>query len=49
MCPEVSLKDSRIKMSLMATHTKEHLDKALHVFDYVNKKLDIAKTLHRSK
>lgn len=43
MYPAVSLKDSRIRMSLMATHTKEHLDKALNVFDYVNKKLNIAK------
>ncbi|RRA95586.1 aminotransferase class I/II-fold pyridoxal phosphate-dependent enzyme [Paenimyroides viscosum] len=45
MYPAVSLKDSRIRMSLMATHTKEHLDKALNVFDYVNKKLDIAKSV----
>ena len=44
MYPAVSLKDSRIRMSLMATHTKEHLDKALNVFEYVNKKLEIAKT-----
>ena len=42
MYPAVSLKDSRIRMSLMATHTKEHLDKALNVFEYVNKKLEIA-------
>lgn len=49
MYPAVSLKDSRIRMSLMATHTKEHLDKALNVFDYVNKKLDIAKSLYMSK
>lgn len=42
MYPAVSLKDSRIRMSLMATHTKEHLDKALNAFDFVNKKLDIA-------
>lgn len=40
--PAVSLKDSRIRMSLMATHTKEHMDKALNVFEYVNKKLQIA-------
>lgn len=45
MYPAVSLKDSRIRMSLMATHTKEHLDKALNVFDYVNKKLQIAKSV----
>ncbi|WP_417355360.1 aminotransferase class I/II-fold pyridoxal phosphate-dependent enzyme [Flavobacterium sp.] len=42
MYPAVSLKDSRIRMSLMATHTREHLDKALNVFEYVSKKLDIA-------
>lgn len=49
MYPAVSLKDSRIRMSLMATHTKEHLDKALNVFDYVNKKLEIAKAIHNPK
>lgn len=43
MYPAVSLKDSRIRMSLMATHTKEHLDKALNVFEYINKKLELAK------
>lgn len=42
MYPAVSLKDSRIRMSLMATHRKEHLDKAFNAFDFVNKKLDIA-------
>lgn len=46
MYPAVSLKDSRIRMSLMATHTKEHLDKALNVFEYVNKKLHIAKPVY---
>ncbi len=45
MYPAVSLKDSRIRMSLMATHTKEHLDKALNAFEYVNKKLQIAKSV----
>ncbi|MCL1665437.1 aminotransferase class I/II-fold pyridoxal phosphate-dependent enzyme [Elizabethkingia ursingii] len=45
MYPAVSLKDSRIRMSLMATHTKEQLDKALNVFEYVNKKLEIARHL----
>src|SRR5699024_9575705 len=43
MYPAVSLKDSRIRMSLMSTHTKEHLDKALNVFDYINKKLQLVK------
>lgn len=42
MYPAVSLKDSRIRMSLMATHTREHLDKALNIFEYIKKKLDIA-------
>lgn len=41
MYPAVSLKDSRIRMSLMATHTKEQLDKALNVYEYINKKLGI--------
>lgn len=43
MYPAVSLKDSRIRMSLMATHTKEHLDKALNVFEYVSNKLQLTK------
>ncbi|WP_410880639.1 aminotransferase class I/II-fold pyridoxal phosphate-dependent enzyme [Myroides sp. DW712] len=41
MYPAVSLKDSRIRMSLMATHTKEHLDKALNVFEYISSKLQL--------
>ncbi|WP_257666370.1 aminotransferase class I/II-fold pyridoxal phosphate-dependent enzyme [Parapedobacter tibetensis] len=41
--PGVSRKDARIRTSLMATHTREHLDKALNAFDYVNRKLKIAK------
>ena len=41
--PGVSRKDARIRTSLMATHTKEHLDRALNGFDYVNKKLNISK------
>ncbi|WP_037316001.1 aminotransferase class I/II-fold pyridoxal phosphate-dependent enzyme [Salegentibacter sp. Hel_I_6] len=45
MYPAVSMKDSRIRMSLMATHTRAQLDKALNVFEYVNKKLDIAKPI----
>lgn len=49
MYPAVSLKDSRIRMSLMATHTKEHLDKALNVFEYVNKKLQIAENVYNSQ
>jgi glycine C-acetyltransferase len=41
--PGVSRKDARIRTSLMATHTRSHLDQALNAFDYVNKKLHIAK------
>ena len=41
--PRVSRKDARIRTSLMATHTKEHLDKALNGFEYVNQKLGISK------
>lgn len=39
--PAVSRKSSRLRMSLMATHTKEHLDKALNSLEYVGKKLKI--------
>lgn len=41
--PGVSRKDARIRTSLMATHTREHLDKALNAFEYVNQQLKIAK------
>ncbi|RYE28762.1 MAG: aminotransferase class I/II-fold pyridoxal phosphate-dependent enzyme, partial [Sphingobacteriales bacterium] len=41
--PGVSRKDARIRTSLMATHTREHLDKSLNAFDYVNQRLKIAK------
>ncbi|SFB96277.1 glycine C-acetyltransferase [Parapedobacter composti] len=41
--PGVSRKDARIRTSLMATHTREHLDRALNAFEYVNSKLKIAK------
>jgi glycine C-acetyltransferase len=40
--PGVSRKDARIRTSLMATHTKEHLDQALNAFEYVNQKLKIS-------
>lgn len=49
MYPAVSLKDSRIRMSIMATHTKEQLDKALNVFDYISKKLEIVQTISSLK
>ena len=41
--PAVAKKDARIRMSLMATHTREQLDKALSAFEFVNQKLDIAR------
>lgn len=41
--PGVSRKDARIRTSLMATHTREHLDKALNAFEYVNQKLHISR------
>jgi len=41
--PAVAKKNARIRMSLMATHTKEQLDKALNAFEYVNQKMDIAR------
>lgn len=40
--PAVSRKNVRIRMSLMATHTKEHLDKVLNAFEHVDKKLHIS-------
>ncbi len=41
--PGVSRKDARIRTSLMATHTREHLDRVLNAFEYVDKKLKISK------
>ncbi|MBB6498371.1 aminotransferase class I/II-fold pyridoxal phosphate-dependent enzyme [Pedobacter cryoconitis] len=41
--PAVAKKNARIRMSLMATHTKEQLDKALNAFEYVNQKMDITR------
>lgn len=41
--PAVARKDARIRMSVTATHDKEHLDKTLNAFEDINKKLHIAK------
>lgn len=41
--PAVSKKDARIRMSVLATHTKEHLNKALNAYEHINKKLKIAR------
>ncbi len=43
MYPAVALKDARIRQSVIATHTKAHLDKALNVFAYIAKKLQLAR------
>lgn len=40
--PAVSRKDARIRMSLMATHTEEQLDKALNAFAWVDSRIGIA-------
>jgi glycine C-acetyltransferase len=39
--PAVPKKLSRIRMSLMATHTKEHLDKALNALEITGKEFDV--------
>ncbi|MDH6253501.1 glycine C-acetyltransferase [Chryseobacterium sp. H1D6B] len=41
--PAVARKDARIRMSVMATHEKEHLDKTLNAFEDIKNKLHIAK------
>ncbi|TDE13220.1 MULTISPECIES: aminotransferase class I/II-fold pyridoxal phosphate-dependent enzyme [Dyadobacter] len=40
--PAVAKKNARIRMSLMATHTREHLDKALNAFEDIDKVLKIS-------
>lgn len=42
--PGVSKKDARIRTSLMATHTKDHLDHVLNAFEHILKKIDLTKT-----
>lgn len=42
MFPAVSKKNARIRMNVMATHTKEHLDKVLNAFADVNRKLGLS-------
>lgn len=41
--PAVARKDARIRMSMTATHEREHLDKTLNAFEDIDKKLHIAK------
>jgi glycine C-acetyltransferase len=42
MYPAVSKKDARIRMNVMATHNRDHLDKVLNAFEGVNKRLHIS-------
>jgi glycine C-acetyltransferase len=44
--PAVSRKNARIRLSIMATHTKEHLDKVLNAFENINRKLQISTNLN---
>lgn len=44
MYPAVSKKNARVRLNIMATHTKEHLDRVLNAFEYVDQKLSISKT-----
>lgn len=41
--PAVARKDARIRMAVMATHERSHLDKTLNAFEDINKKLQIAR------
>jgi glycine C-acetyltransferase len=41
MYPAVSKKNARIRMNVMATHTKEHLDKVLNAFTDIEQKLQL--------
>lgn len=41
--PAVARKDARIRMSVTATHEREHLDKTLNAFEDIKNKLHIAK------
>ena len=42
--PAVARKNARIRMSLMATHTIEQMDRVLNAFEWVDRKLRLTKT-----
>jgi glycine C-acetyltransferase len=44
MYPAVAKKNARIRMNIMATHTREHLDQVLNAFSDINAQLHISKT-----
>ena len=41
MYPAVSKKNSRVRLNIMARHTKEHLDKVLNAFSDIDKILNL--------
>lgn len=43
MYPAVSKKNARIRMNIMATHTRAHLDQVLNAFDTINQQIHIAR------
>ncbi|MDQ1095952.1 MULTISPECIES: aminotransferase class I/II-fold pyridoxal phosphate-dependent enzyme [Chryseobacterium] len=47
--PAVARKDARIRMSVLATHTKEHLDKTLNAFEGISKMFPITEKKRRVK
>lgn len=42
MYPAVSKKNARVRLNIMATHTRAHLDQVLNAFEFVNQKLAIS-------
>ncbi|MFD0792041.1 aminotransferase class I/II-fold pyridoxal phosphate-dependent enzyme [Mucilaginibacter litoreus] len=46
--PAVPRKNARIRMSLMATHTREHLDRVLNAWEWVGKKLSLRKEVNEA-
>ena len=47
--PAVARKNARIRMSVMATHTPEQMDRVLNAFEWVNSKLQISKKYGHQK
>ena len=41
MYPAVSKKNARIRMNVMATHTREHLDQVLNAFEAIDRKIHL--------
>jgi len=47
--PAVPRKNARIRMSIMATHTREHMDRVLNAWEWVDLKLQISNTYGHQK